>query len=106
MRYFVISDSSEEVAVVFHDYINNYVLCRSKTDSFRKVFDVVARKTDSKFFKNDYMLVLEVFDVSNYDWIDGVLNKVCSSGHWNITDRGELIGSEENIDKKIAEILT
>lgn len=105
MRYFVIGDPKGKIAIVFHDYVNNYVLCRSKKDSFRKAFDAVVNKTDSRFSKKDKMLVLEVFDVANYDWIDGVLDKVCSNDYWKIVDSGELVGSEQNIDSKISEIL-
>ena len=106
MRFFTIKDLKENIAVVFHDHNIGYVLCRSKKDSFRMVFDSMAKRVSSRFIPKDNVLILESFDVSNMDWIDIVLKEACSNDIWSIGDTGEIIGSEENIDLKISEILS
>lgn len=106
MRFFVVKDPVENIAVVFHDHNMSYVLCRSKKDSFRNAFDAVSGRVSSRFKRVDGALVLEYFDVSNHDWIDDVLEKVCSSGYWKVSDQGTLVGSEENIDVKIQDFLS
>lgn len=102
MRYFVLGDSHENVAVVFHDHISGSVICRSVKDSFKSAFDVVSSQTCLKFEKRKGLLRAVAFFSNEYSWIDVVLSKL---SFWRIVDQGEALSMEHSIDTLVSQHL-
>ena len=91
MRYFLIScEGNEPTAVVFHDHKVGFVSCTTLSESFQKAFNVASTSVRGKFVKVDGKLKALNYDVSDFMWINHVLEKICSSGFWRIVKKGEI----------------
>lgn len=98
MRYFVINREGENVAIVFHDYRSGAVVCRSKFESFRHVFDLLRKKSTVRGVREEKSLKLEFDDTRCWDWPDRFLNKLVG---WHVVESGET----NDIDKVSQELL-
>lgn len=109
MRFFVISTSggnSGPVGVVFHDYVEGYVLCRSKKRSFYEAFNAVSSRIQSILVKtkDPDCVRIRSFGVNDYSWIDRVLFETCGS-YWKVDHEGKVSNSEDSIDGVVREYL-
>ena len=82
MRFFLIKLDDNPIAVVAHEYKDGGFYCRSNSESFRRAFDVVCKRTDTKYVKDDNQLRLYAYDSREQSWIDNVLDKTCNEP-WN-----------------------
>jgi hypothetical protein len=93
MRYFVISDQAGPVGAVLHDYSSSLFLIRSSssylntalgfcTDYVRSVN--IRKSTDDSV---STYFITESFS----EYADKVLEILCKSGYWSISDSGEFV---------------
>lgn len=95
MRYFVLDDPHETVAVVFHDYLDRTVICRSVKESIRVAFDSVCERHKSKLEKDGNMLRTLPFSPGDYFWVDAVLRDM---PFWSVSKEGSINNTESGID--------
>jgi hypothetical protein len=108
MRYFVIAtlgDTPENVAVVFHDYVEGYVLCRSRKRSFYEAFNVVSSRIHSILVKTSGRVLIQPFGVKDFSWIERVLFETCGL-YWIVSHEGKVAGSEASVDEVVRRYLS
>ena len=107
MRYFVISEAQEPIAVVFHDYQRGSYVCRSKLDSFSTVFESLSEKQGVRYVREDQGLRASEYSVHEAEWIDDLLNQVlaCNS-EWAIDSEGKSSGSDLTMDDLVEKFLS
>jgi hypothetical protein len=101
VNYYVIKDKKDRsVAIVCHDYLTSYYLCRSRSEAFTRVFYGVARKNAlGKLVKKEDHVVFSKIDASYPMWMDRVLKGVIGE-YWSISNRGEIEG-EMDVDRLV-----
>jgi hypothetical protein len=103
MRFFVISEKTAPIAVVFHDYKTGVYGARSKIDSFSLIFDALCAKKTLKLSKIAYNLKLISYNYYEYLWIDSVLLDIYSlCPDWKIVDSGETSDIDQIIKKHLS----
>ncbi len=105
MRFFVIQQKGNPVAIIFHDHLNQMCICRSKVMSFLSVFNAVCLKKDIQFVKEKGLLRAISRGPFEYDWVDNILDHLCKD-LWSVHKQGEMISSESNINEMIHKYLT
>lgn len=93
MRYFVISDKNGPVGTVLHDYSSSVFFIRSSSSYLNTALG----------FCTDYVRSVSVHkssddSVSTYfitesfaEYVDKVLEVLCRSGYWSISESGEFV---------------
>ena len=92
MRYFLIrsSSTSENVALVFHEYQNSYSFVRSKSEAFRRAFEGAKNSIDYTLLVKEGDCLLHMnYGVDNPTWCETVLKKTCGS-YWEVFESKEL----------------
>lgn len=106
MRFFKISEGDEPVAVVFHDAESGVCVCRSRKESFLKVFETISSSELLKFSKDEGVIGkyerLEAVQVTDASYAESVLN-LCLGGFWQIVDDGSCANSEAAIDGVVSQ---
>ena len=82
MRVFLVFFNDLPTSLVFHDYLKGLCYCRSKNESFRKVFDTTINQPLQKFVKNGHDVNVTFGYVTDYDWIEPIMEKL-SNNKWN-----------------------
>ena len=103
MKYFVITKNNKNVAVVFHDYLTQYYLVRSKSEAFRRSFNASVQGVSYSFSKTNDSLVPSRIGLDSPLWSNQVLLKACEK-FWQI---GKVANSgsqtvEQIIDKYLS----
>jgi len=105
VRYFVVTDPTElPVAVVFHDYRDQVLYCRSKKESFLRAFNAVCARSGIEFVKEDAVLRAVQHGPEDYDWMGLILDQVCED-YWSVSDIGEVRHTEVSVDAVIQRYL-
>jgi hypothetical protein len=101
MRFFVIDDPDQSVAVVFHDHRDHSVYCRSNRASFLNSFDAMLAKKGISFHKE---LARSVVLRAVYKSVSGdsallseLLAELCS-GYWKVVHEGTVNSMESGVD--------
>lgn len=104
MRFFKISEGDEPVAVVFHDVESGACVCRSRKESFLKVFESISNSELLKFLKAEGDIGkyerLEAVQVTDGAYAETLLS-FCLGGFWTIVDDGSCANSEAAIDSVV-----
>ena len=88
------------MAIVCHDYLTSYYICRSRSEAFSRVFyGVVRRDAPGKLTTKSDHVVFDNIDLSYPMWMDRILKKV-NGDYWSISNRGEIQGELE-VDKLV-----
>lgn len=85
MRIFLVSSDNLPISLVSHDYLNGLHCCRSKNESFRRVFEVVSIQPLQKFIKNGNNVSVAFSYITDYDWIDLIIDKL-SNNKWDFKE--------------------
>jgi len=108
VRYFVVLQEDDPVAVVFHDHLDRALYCRSKTTSFLSAFEAICSKNDVTFVQEgDQLRVLRAIHrgVSDYDWAENALDQLPGE-LWSVGEIGNAINSSIGIDSVIQKYLS
>jgi hypothetical protein len=104
MRFFKISEGDEPVAVVFHDAESGECVCRSRKQSFLKVFEIISSSELLRFSKDGGAIGkyerLEAVQVTDASYAESVLS-LCLGGFWQVVDDGSCANSEASIDSVV-----
>jgi len=83
MKFFIITRDSKNIAVVFHDYLSQHYVIKSKSEAFRKSFIAAVSSVSYSFSKADDSLIPLRIGIDNPLWINSVLSKSCGK-FWQI----------------------
>lgn len=104
MKYHVIANSNNPVAVVFHDYVAAQFVVHSRSEAFRRAFEAaVATNSSLTFQKRGQKLKFNQFGPQYPSWVDRILSKICDN-FWTVQKTGNVTG-EAFIDDIAAEYL-
>lgn len=99
MKYYVINDKKDRVvAIIGHDYLTAYFICRSRSEAFTRAFYGVTRKESfgKLVTKKDHVFFNKI-DPSYPLWMNSVLKSVCKQ-YWSISSEGEVPNCEAEVD--------
>ena len=92
MKYYVIADGSNVIAIVFHSYRDASFLIKTVSESFRRSFEAfVLHHSKVNFVHQNNRLKVNTFGPQYVSWSKKVLESICSD-FWRIKDTGELTG--------------
>ena len=105
MKYFVICEEDNPIAVVFHDHAAQTLYCRSTVTSFLSAFDAVCAKLEVSFEKGDPRILRAIHEgVEGYDWARKILDQLCT-GFWTVGAEGNAINVDSEINSVIQKYL-
>lgn len=86
MKYYVISDHNRDefVGIIFHDYKNNNITCKTKYDSFIRCFNNLFQLSFNRMiFSNGAVRIKNGINDINI-----ILNKICIHP-WYVSESGD-----------------
>jgi len=98
VRYVVIEREAQPIAVLFHDYTDGSLACRSRKESFLQAFNAICSKLTVRFTAEDGVLRAVYTPPTDYGWLDQVVDRLCED-FWEIGEGGDLRNYERNIDE-------
>jgi hypothetical protein len=106
VRYFVLADKEEPIAIIFHDYKRGSYICRSVLESVYNIFDACVTDISVKYAKGGKSLQAVEFSANEYDWFDAIKAKLLSlSGDWSVFEEGESSASDLTVDDIVSDYL-
>ena len=105
MKYYVIKDNKNTVAVVAHEYYSGSVYCRSKKKSFNQAFNAVCNKHYCAPSKDNNVYRVDSISSTTYSWMDKVLKDLCVD-KWHIDNTGDVLNVESEIDHLVSKFLS
>lgn len=104
MRYYIVNDDSGAIALVAHEYHSGSVYCRSKKKSFNQSFNAMCNKNYYTTVKDNNSYRINLTDSRTYNWADNILRDLCN-GVWHISDSGEVLNVESEIDGLVSKYI-
>jgi hypothetical protein len=97
MRYFVISDSSGPVGSVLHDYSSSLFLTRSRSSYLNTALGFCADSIKSAQLRKSTDESVSVYYITESfsEYADKVLEVLCKSGYWSVSESGEFVDIAE-----------
>lgn len=97
MKFFIIKDSDKVVGIVFHDYINNNLFCRSKYESFIRSFNNSYSYYSNRLINKDGNVYITNNIKFTYKDSKLIVEKMCNN-KWSISVVDDVSFSNSVID--------
>jgi hypothetical protein len=101
MKYWVISESDKPVSIVFHDYMTSQYFCKSKSKSFKIVFNNLCKKNIKMLCREEDRLKARNTGPHSYSWMNSIIDSLCSC-KWELSSKGELINDHLEVEKLVS----
>jgi hypothetical protein len=99
MKYYVIFADESAVGVIFSDPKQKGFYCRALVESFHSAFNTICDNTQARLVKLGESVEIKGYERGSKDWIDSVLLKLEDGGYWKVGKVGEIVESNEEIDR-------